>query len=119
MNTPVERKNPYKCEKCQDSGRKCKECGCTICGIDDPELLLCDECNSGYCMKCLKMADMPADDEDWYCPECKNEDTIVKKGEKVKVSKKKANAPAASGKGKRDWGQGMATVGRTKSCTKV
>lgn len=121
MNTPVERKNPYNCEKCEDSGRKCKDCGCTMCGTkDDPEhTLVCDECESGYCMKCLKMTEMPADDEDWYCPECKNEDTTVKKGEKVKASSKKAKLPAATGKSKRDWGQGMATVGRTKSCTKV
>ena len=60
-----------------------------------------------------------SDDEDWYCPECKNEDTTVKKGEKVKASSKKAKLPAATGKSKRYWGQGMATVGRTKSCTKV
>ena len=29
MNTPMERKNPPKCEVCQDNERKkCKECGC-------------------------------------------------------------------------------------------
>jgi len=121
MNTPVARKNPFKCEKCEDSEKKCKECGCTMCGTkDDPEhTLICDECDSGYCMKCLKMKDMPPEEEDWYCPDCKTQDDIVKKGEKMKASKKKAKAPAASGKSKRDWGQGMATVGRTKSCTKV
>ena len=33
MNTPVERKNPPKCEVCQDNERKkCKECGCYKCG---------------------------------------------------------------------------------------
>merc|ERR1719509_539513 len=34
----AERKSPYNCEKCEDSGKKCKDCGCTMCGTkDDPE----------------------------------------------------------------------------------
>lgn len=47
---------------------------------------------------------------------CKNnENEIVKAGEKLKVSKKKSTASTS----KRDWGNGMACVGRTKKCNIV
>merc|ERR550519_3217825 len=121
LNTPVERKNPFKCDVCQDNGRrKCKDCGCSMCGTkDDPaNTILCDECDSGFCLKCLKLKEMP-EEEEWFCPDCKNDDDIVKKGEKMKASKKKAKMPSQTGKSKRDWGQGFATIGRTKECTKV
>ena len=93
LNTPVERKNPFKCDVCQDNGRrKCKDCGCSMCGTkDDPaNTILCDECDSGFCLKCLKLKEMP-EEEEWFCPDCKTVDDIVKKGEKMKASKKKAN----------------------------
>lgn len=55
-----------------------------------------------------------------YCPECKTDDSeIVKAGEKLKVSKKKANMPSNKAESTRDWGKGMACVGRTKECTLV
>jgi len=51
---------------------------------------------------------------------CKNDASIVvKAGEKLKASKKKSKMPSASGEKTRDWGKGMATVGRTKECTLV
>lgn len=50
-----------------------------------------------------------------YCPSCKNdENEIVKAGGKLKGSKKKT--PASVSSSKRDWGKGMACVGRTKQC---
>ena len=53
-----------------------------------------------------------------YCPSCKNdENEIVKAGEKLKVSKKKT--PESMSTSKRDWGKGMACVGRTKKCNIV
>jgi len=51
-----------------------------------------------------------------YCPTCKvDDDEIVKAGGKLKASKKKTLASTS----KRDWGKGMACVGRTKKCNIV
>lgn len=55
-----------------------------------------------------------------YCPECKTDDSeIVKAGEKLKTSKKKERMPSSKTESTRDWGKGMACVGRTKECTLV
>jgi len=121
MNTAVERKHPEKCEVCHDSDKKkCKECGCRKCGKKDEQdsQIMCDECDGAYHIKCLGLKALPEEDE-WFCPECKNEDNIVKIGDKMKVGKKKAKMPSATGDTKRDWGQGFATVGRTKVCKVV
>ncbi|XP_016085897.1 E3 ubiquitin-protein ligase UHRF1 [Sinocyclocheilus grahami] len=60
------------------------------------------------------------EDEDWYCPECRNDASeVVLAGEKLKESKKKAKMASASSSSQRDWGKGMACVGRTKQCTIV
>ncbi|CAB1352073.1 unnamed protein product, partial [Coregonus sp. 'balchen'] len=83
--------------------------------------LLCDECNMAFHIYCLNppLATIP-DDEDWYCPTCKNDTSeVVKAGEKLKASKKKAKMPSAHTESQRDWGKGMACVGRTKECTIV
>ncbi|XP_001945737.1 E3 ubiquitin-protein ligase UHRF1 isoform X1 [Acyrthosiphon pisum] len=109
------------CIKCKDNlNKSCKECGCRVCGGKDNEdkQLMCDECNHPYHMECLTppLKEMPRDD--WYCPSCKNdENEIVKAGEKLKVSKKKT--PESMSTSKRDWGKGMACVGRTKKCNIV
>ena len=90
MNTAVVRKHPPKCEACMDNPKKkCKECGCAKCGgKNDPDsILICDECQRGYHLKCIGLKTIPEDDE-WYCPECKNVDDIVKAGEKQKDGKK-------------------------------
>uniref|UniRef100_A0A673G944 RING-type E3 ubiquitin transferase n=1 Tax=Sinocyclocheilus rhinocerous TaxID=307959 RepID=A0A673G944_9TELE len=59
-------------------------------------------------------------DEDWYCPTCKNDSSeVVKAGEKLRTSKKKSKMPSATTESQRDWGKGMACVGRTKECTIV
>lgn len=56
-----------------------------------------------------------------YCPKCKTDSSqIVKAGEKLKESKKKAKAPSNLNKNTtRDWGRGMACAGRAKECTIV
>uniref|UniRef100_A0A672RX16 RING-type E3 ubiquitin transferase n=1 Tax=Sinocyclocheilus grahami TaxID=75366 RepID=A0A672RX16_SINGR len=55
-----------------------------------------------------------------YCPECRNDASeVVLAGEKLKESKKKAKMASASSSSQRDWGKGMACVGRTKQCTIV
>lgn len=56
-----------------------------------------------------------------YCPSCKtDENEIVKAGDKLKFSNKKAKMPSNAEKAsKRDWGHGMACVSRGKECTLV
>ena len=82
---------------------------------DEPERqLMCDECDLPYHMKCLTppMEKVPEEDE-WYCPKCKNDGSkVIKAGQKLKESKK-------TSKSNRDWGKGMACVGRSKVCTIV
>ncbi|KAL2740738.1 E3 ubiquitin-protein ligase UHRF1 [Vespula squamosa] len=108
------------CTNCMDDpNEECKECGCRVCGgkEDEHNLLLCDECNFAYHLRCLNppLTSIPEEDY-WYCPECKNdENEIVKAGDKLKQSKKKTNESS----NKRDWGKGMACVGRTKECSIV
>ncbi|XP_047126276.1 E3 ubiquitin-protein ligase UHRF1 isoform X1 [Hydra vulgaris] len=123
-NTPELRKNKPDCDTCKDNPNiKCKECGCHKCsGKDEPEkTLMCDECDMAYHMKCLDppLITLPEEDE-WYCPECKNDGSnVIKAGQKLKESSKKAKMASANSKTNRDWGKGMACVGRTKICTIV
>lgn len=123
-NVPL-RKIPFNCLRCKDHPtRKCKECGCKVCfGKNNwEEILLCDECDDGYHIGCLTppLTEIPKEDE-WYCPQCKtDENEIVKAGDKLKFSKKRAKMPSAKEEtNARDWGRGMACVGRTKECTIV
>lgn len=114
------RKYPVKCTTCYDNPtKKCKECSCRVCGKkNDPHLtLLCDECDVAYHLACLDppLTELPSED-DWYCPDCKvNANEIVKVGEKIAPKKKHSNTVGSN----RDWGKGMACVGRTKICTIV
>ncbi|XP_072008293.1 E3 ubiquitin-protein ligase UHRF2 isoform X2 [Engystomops pustulosus] len=118
------RKSGPECKHCKaDPNAECRFCSCYICGgkQDAHMQLLCDECNMAYHIYCLNppLTKIP-EDEDWYCPSCKNDSTeVVKAGEKLKQSKKKAKMPSASTESQRDWGKGMACVGRTKECTIV
>uniref|UniRef100_A0A8C5DSE8 E3 ubiquitin-protein ligase UHRF n=1 Tax=Gouania willdenowi TaxID=441366 RepID=A0A8C5DSE8_GOUWI len=112
------------CKHCKaDPEAECRFCSCCVCGgkQDAHMQLLCDECNMAFHIYCLNppLATIP-DDEDWYCPTCKNDTSeVVKAGEKLKASKKKAKMPSATTESQRDWGKGMACVGRTKECTIV
>ncbi|NXN80958.1 UHRF2 ligase, partial [Bombycilla garrulus] len=118
------RKSGPECKHCRaDPDKECRFCSCYFCGgkQDAHMQLLCDECNMAYHIYCLNppLSKIP-EDEDWYCPSCKNDSNeVVKAGEKLKQSKKKAKMPSASTESQRDWGKGMACVGRTKECTIV
>uniref|UniRef100_A0A8K9X380 E3 ubiquitin-protein ligase UHRF n=1 Tax=Oncorhynchus mykiss TaxID=8022 RepID=A0A8K9X380_ONCMY len=117
-------KSGPECKHCKtDPESECRFCSCCVCGgkQDAHMQLLCDECNMAFHIYCLNppLATIP-DDEDWYCPTCKNDTSeVVKAGEKLKASKKKAKMPSAHTESQRDWGKGMACVGRTKECTIV
>jgi len=103
------------CEKCKrNPKRKCKDCGCRKCGgkEDSETIIMCDECNDGYHLKCLGLTSLPEEDE-WYCPQCKNENNIVCVGGKAMKAKERKEG------GGRDWGRGQATEGRSKECTIV
>ncbi|XP_075900992.1 E3 ubiquitin-protein ligase UHRF2 isoform X3 [Nelusetta ayraudi] len=121
---PFKRKSGPECKHCKaDPDAECRFCSCCVCGgkQDAHMQLLCDECNMAFHIYCLNppLASIP-DDEDWYCPTCKNDTSeVVKAGEKLKASKKKAKMPSATTESQRDWGKGMACVGRTKECTIV
>uniref|UniRef100_A0A3Q3E8S5 E3 ubiquitin-protein ligase UHRF n=1 Tax=Labrus bergylta TaxID=56723 RepID=A0A3Q3E8S5_9LABR len=118
------RSNGPECKHCKDDPqKKCQWCNCHICGIkqDPDKQLLCDECDMAYHIYCLNppLTSIP-DDEDWYCPGCRNDASeVVLAGEKLKESKKKSKMASASSSSQRDWGKGMACVGRTKQCTIV
>ncbi|XP_072032626.1 E3 ubiquitin-protein ligase UHRF1-like [Amphiura filiformis] len=120
----VKRANKPDCDFCKDNEKKkCKYCACHVCGgKDEPDKqLMCDECDMAYHIFCLDppMSEIPDIDE-WYCPLCKTDDTvIVKAGEKLKHSKKKSAMASAKGTCNRDWGKGMACQGRSKVCTIV
>ncbi|XP_002740994.1 E3 ubiquitin-protein ligase UHRF1-like [Saccoglossus kowalevskii] len=122
--SPVKRQTQPECNRCKDNPRrKCKYCACHVCGgKNDPnKQLMCDECDMAYHLACLDPPlDSLPDVEEWYCPICKNDDTeVVKAGEKLKSSKKKSKMASATSTTNRDWGKGMACVGRTKVCTIV
>ncbi|XP_012685480.2 E3 ubiquitin-protein ligase UHRF2 [Clupea harengus] len=118
------RKSGPECKHCKaDPDVECRFCSCCVCGgkQDAHMQLLCDECNMAFHIYCLNppLSTIP-EDEDWYCPTCKNDtNEVVKAGEKLKASKKKAKMPSANTGSQRDWGKGMACVGRTKECTIV
>ncbi|XP_068020860.1 E3 ubiquitin-protein ligase UHRF1 isoform X1 [Melanerpes formicivorus] len=121
--TPRRKYGPV-CKACKDNPNKtCRVCACHICGgKQDPEKqLMCDECDMAFHIYCLNppLSSIP-DDEDWYCPECRNDASeVVLAGEKLKESKKKQKMASANSSSRRDWGKGMACVGRTKECTIV
>ncbi|KAL1513520.1 hypothetical protein ABEB36_002922 [Hypothenemus hampei] len=114
----VKRKYPIYCNECRDNKNKsCKSCGCKICaGKRDPhKLIICDECETAYHIYCLQPPLEIVPDDDWYCIECKTDDSqIVKAGEKVKVSRKHLSSRKNSSSAKQVWGQGMACVGVNK-----
>ncbi|KAL2099606.1 hypothetical protein ACEWY4_004000 [Coilia grayii] len=118
------RKSGPECKHCKaEPDVECRFCSCCVCGgkQDAHMQLLCDECNMAFHIYCLSppLSTIP-EDEDWYCPTCKNDtNEVVKAGEKLKASKKKAKMPSANTGSQRDWGKGMACVGRTKECTIV
>ncbi|KAM3927809.1 E3 ubiquitin-protein ligase UHRF1 [Leptodactylus fuscus] len=121
---PQKPKTGPQCKLCKDDPKtKCRMCACHVCGgKQDPEKqLLCDECDMAFHIYCLDppLSALP-DVDDWYCPDCRNDTSeVVLAGEKLKESKKKAKMASASSSSQRDWGKGMACVGRSRECTIV
>lgn len=109
------------CTSCNDiETEPCKDCGCSKCAGKDScdKLLMCEECQSYYHIWCLSppLEKVPEED-DWFCPDCKRDTSeVIAPGQKLKESKKKAKMASANTKSNRDWGKGMACVGRTKVC---
>ncbi|CAG8469649.1 1489_t:CDS:1 [Diversispora eburnea] len=110
----------YVCEMCNNNSRKkCKNCGCSICGGKDDEahMIVCDECQYYFHFACLNppLTNLP-DEEYWYCPDCKHQDNdIVLAGQRLDLKKsKKSKMPSAFQT--KSWGGGMACVGLSKRC---
>lgn len=83
--------------------------------------MLCDECDRAFHLGCLEppLEELP-EEEHWFCPDCKHDPTeVVQPGEALKESRRKSQLPSIVGEGKRDWGRGMACMGRTRECTLV
>ncbi|XP_015221250.2 E3 ubiquitin-protein ligase UHRF1 isoform X2 [Lepisosteus oculatus] len=124
LESPLKRSNGPECKHCKDNPQKsCRMCNCHVCGVkqDPDKQLLCDECDMAFHTYCLNppLTSIP-EDEDWYCPDCRNDvSEVVLAGEKLKESKKKSKMASANSSSQRDWGKGMACVGRTKQCTIV
>uniref|UniRef100_T1IID2 RING-type E3 ubiquitin transferase n=1 Tax=Strigamia maritima TaxID=126957 RepID=T1IID2_STRMM len=118
---PPKRKSKPSCTHCQDNPqKKCRECACAKCGLKtNPEKqILCDECNVAYHIWCLPIPLTEIPSEDWYCAGCKvDTDEVVKAGENLKMSRKKAKMPSSIGTCNRDWGKGMACMPRSYHCT--
>ncbi|XP_072268955.1 E3 ubiquitin-protein ligase UHRF1-like [Pyxicephalus adspersus] len=124
LESPQKKQSGPQCRYCRDDSKtKCRMCACHLCGgKQDPAMqLMCDECDMAFHMYCLNppLTALPQED-DWYCPDCKNDTSeVVLAGEKLKESKRKAKMASASSSSQRDWGKGMACVGRSKECTIV
>ena len=55
--------------------------------------MICNKCQYNFHLNCVKLKEVP--DGDWYCSDCKNDDDIIKAGESLKESKKKAKMPSS------------------------
>lgn len=71
------------CDECEDNpNMQCRSCGCKSCAgkEDEHTLLICDECEHMFHMKCLipPLLEVP-EDPHWYCPECKNDENEIVK----------------------------------------
>ncbi|XP_020629479.1 E3 ubiquitin-protein ligase UHRF1-like isoform X1 [Orbicella faveolata] len=123
-SSPAKRQVKPDCSHCKDDPKKlCKHCACHKCGgKENPgDQLLCDECDLAYHIYCLTppLTKIPEDDE-WFCPLCKNDTSeVIHAGEKLRESKKKQKMASSNSTTNRDWGKGMACVGRTKICSIV
>ncbi|KAI9769077.1 MAG: hypothetical protein M1840_004428 [Geoglossum simile] len=108
------------CDACiSNPRRKCRECGCNVCGTkdDDPENIVCDECTYYFHWRCLDPPITSLPEDDWYCPSCKNStDHVVRPGH---ISQKSLAKKVRKGDSSKRWGSGMANVGHSKKCTIV
>ncbi|KAK8768980.1 hypothetical protein V5799_014555 [Amblyomma americanum] len=112
------------CTHCNDRPeRRCRHCSCCRCGSkkDPDRQLLCDECDRAFHLACLDppLEALP-EEEHWFCPDCKHDPSeVVQPGEALKESRRKSRLPSVVNKNQRDWGRGMACMGRTRECTLV
>ncbi|XP_045779852.1 E3 ubiquitin-protein ligase UHRF1-like [Maniola jurtina] len=109
---PPKRRQPINCKKCgDDESRPCRRCGCYVCASKHApgEIILCDECDNGFHLNCLKPALEAIPAEDWYCPSCRRDPNDVVAPGAARQTKKTTGSEAT-----RDWGRGMACVGKTK-----
>ena len=122
INSTDEPTEDYFCQQCKNNPRKkCKNCGCYVCGLKEPadKLLFCEECQYLVHLYCLPEPLDEVPDDDFYCPDCRNDPSeIVKEGEKVKTKKSRVKS-LKTAKKSRDWGRGFATASRSKTCTVV
>uniref|UniRef100_A0A8D2LRR9 E3 ubiquitin-protein ligase UHRF n=1 Tax=Varanus komodoensis TaxID=61221 RepID=A0A8D2LRR9_VARKO len=108
--SPIKRQSGPVCKQCKDNPNKtCRICACHVCGGKEaPEKqLMCDECDMAFHIYCLNppLSCIP-EEEDWYCPECRNDASeVVLAGEKLKKSKKKSKMASANSSSQRDWGK--------------
>jgi len=106
------------CDMCtKRPNRKCKDCGCNKCGLKtEPEAQVrCDECDYTFHFSCLGLPEFPTSD-DWFCPDCKNDNSkIITAGKSVVSAKKSKSLGANQAKA---WGGGVSCSGVTK-CTIV
>ena len=60
-----------------------------------------------YHLGCLDPPlDAVPEEEEWYCPECKNDEgEVIRAGEKLRYNKKKAKMMSKINDCKRDWGK--------------
>ncbi|CAG8500005.1 11648_t:CDS:1 [Paraglomus brasilianum] len=109
----------YYCTACKNvAAKKCKECGCYECGgkDDEPQTIVCDECQYYFHLYCLKPPLKSVPEGDWYCPYCcHNNDDIITPGKGINISsRKKSKMPSATQT--KHWGGGMACAGVSKKC---
>jgi len=115
------------CLTCHNNPRKkCKSCGCTVCGgkHDEDKLIACDECDSYIHTACHNPPLEAVPEGDFYCALCRNDSTeIIQPGQRVGLTKKTSKMPSRiaeeTNKKSHDWGSGNQCVGRRKVCTIV
>lgn len=73
---------------------------------------MCDECNLGFHLTCLEPPLQQLPDEDWYCSNCRRDTNDVIAPGKGKQQRKETRS-----KTKKDWGRGMACVGKDQFLT--
>ncbi|XP_014243479.1 E3 ubiquitin-protein ligase UHRF1-like isoform X2 [Cimex lectularius] len=64
------------CSECNDSLKKaCLHCGCGHCGFKYgyAEMIICDECEDFFHLRCVKLDEVP--DDQWFCVDCVNTDS--------------------------------------------
>lgn len=108
------------CNQCNDdSTLACKKCSCNECGAktSPDKQIICDECNAIYHLWCLSNPLETIPEDDWYCHDCRNSDRNQLMEIQSKQLEKRKNS--INRVGVKDWGQGMACVGRTQICQTI